>query len=137
MTVFGTWIAAADWNISPTALADSGWLQMVGGVIFATTLNTCNDNIYDYFVVHRSIAHAVAGVKRLEDTGCNPHWPTRLIMRGDARRFAIRKMERPPKVEAILPHGPSRPHPCYDDVFMVAQRPELADSAMISWYEKA
>ena len=62
LTVIGPWIIAADWNISPEILAESGWLQLVGGVIFATTLPTCNESTYDYFVVHKSIAHATAGI---------------------------------------------------------------------------
>ena len=96
LIVRGPWIVAADWNISPATLAASGWLKLVGGVIFATTLPTCNDSTCNYFVVHHTIAHAVAGVQRLDDRGCNPHSPTRLIMRGDARRFAIRSLVRPP-----------------------------------------
>ena len=83
------------------------------------------------------IAHAAAGIQRLDDTGCNPHWHTRLIMRGDARRFAIRSLVRPPKVEAVLPHGPPQRHPSYDAVFAAAHRPELADMTTVEWYSKA
>ena len=120
----GPWIVGGDWNIQPDTLADSRWLQMVGGVIFATDLPTCNDNTYDYFVVHRSIAHAVVGVQRLEDGGMNPHWASRLLLRGDARRFAIRELVRPPKVGGLLPHGPSQEPPDYSSIL------ELADSSI-------
>ena len=133
----GPWVAAGDWNISPQTLASSGWLDMVGGVIFATELPTCNENTYDFFVVHRSLAHAVAGVQRLEDGGMNPHWPTRLIIRGDARRFAIRKLIRPPKVEGILPFGPSGSDPCYDHVTATAALGTHIDKAMVDWYSLA
>ena len=136
-TVAGPWIIAADWNFSPLVLAESGWLKIVGGILFASELPTCNDSRYDDFIVHKSLAHAVVGVQRLDDGGCNPHWPTRLIVRGDARRFAIRKLERPPKVEAILPHGPSRPHPSYDDVFSAAHDPSNTNAAATAWYTKA
>jgi hypothetical protein len=75
----GPWVAAGDWNLSPQVLAESRWLEQVDGVIFATELATCNDNTYDYFVVHRSLAPSVVGVQRLQDGGMNPHWPSRLI----------------------------------------------------------
>ena len=79
-TVVGPWIVAADWNISPLlVLAESCWLKIVGGYF--------RD---DYFIVHKSIAHIMIGVQRIEDGACNPHWPTRLIMRGDARRKTLR-----------------------------------------------
>ena len=35
-TVDGPWVAAGDWNMTPKTLAASGWLKVVGGVIFAT-----------------------------------------------------------------------------------------------------
>ena len=93
----GPWIAAGDWNITPQVLADSRWLEVVGGVICATELPTCHDSVYDYFVVHRSLAKAVVGVQRLQDGGMNPHWASRLLIRGDARRYAVRKLVKPPQ----------------------------------------
>ena len=67
----GGWILGGDWNITPDLLKASKWLDMVGGVVFATSLPTCNDSTYDFFVVHRSLAHAVV-VQRIEDGGCTP-----------------------------------------------------------------
>ena len=112
----GPWITGGDWNIPPETLADSRWLDIVGGVTFATQLPTCNDNTYDYFVVHHSLAHAVVGVQRLENGGMNPHWASRLVLRGDARRIAIRELVKAPKVEGALPAGPSPAPPSYDNV---------------------
>ena len=82
-----------------------------GGVIFATSLPTCNESTYDFFVVHRSLAHAIFGVQRVEDGGCTPHWQSRLLIRGDARRLAVRKLVKPTKVAASLPFGPQHPPP--------------------------
>ena len=110
---------------------------MVGGVIFAADLTTCNDNTYDYFVVRRSIAHAVVGVQRLEDGGMSPRWASRLLLRGDARRFAIRKLIRPPKVGGLLPHGPSEAPPDYSSVRALAGEERTVNEAMITWYEAA
>ena len=43
----GPWIIGADWNLSPTAIAASKWLDIVHGVIFATELPTCHNSTYD------------------------------------------------------------------------------------------
>ena len=102
----GPWVIGGDWNLSPQVLADSKWLQIVDGVVFATQLDTCNDNVYDFFVVHRSIAQAVVGVQRLQDGNLNPHWVTRLLIRGDARRLPVRKLVKAPMVPGFLPKGP-------------------------------
>ena len=133
----GPWVAAGDWNMSPQTLAQSRWLEQVDGIIFATELTTCNDSTYDFFVVHRSIAKAVVGVQRLEDAGMNPHSPSRLILRGDARRHAVRKLVRPPKVEPLLPSGPSRPPPSYEQVHLLAGSADSLGEAMEAWYSTA
>jgi len=112
----GPWIAQGDWNLPPETLAASKWLDMVNGVIFATQLPTCNESVYDYFVVHKSLADAVIGVQRLQDVGLNPHWMSRLILKGNAKRFAVRQLVRPAKVEGILPHGPPQQPPDYQPV---------------------
>ena len=131
----GGWVLGGDWNMPPELLKASKWLEMVNGVIFATPLPTCNDSTYDFFVVHRSLAHAVVGVQRVEDGGCTPHWQSRLLLRGDARRLAIRKLVKPPKVEATLPLGPQRPPPDYSPVLQLADKQTL-DEAMLEWLRK-
>ena len=109
---------------------------MVDGDIFATPLPTCNDSTYDFFVVHSSLAHAVAGVQRVEDGGCTPHWQSRLLLRGDARRIAVRKLVKPPKVEAALPQGPQRPPPDYRPVLQLAADKQTLDAAMLEWLRR-
>ena len=131
----GEWILGGDWNIPPELLKASKWLEMVDGVIFATPLPTCNDSTYDFFVVHSSLAHAVAGVQRVEDGGCTPHWQSRLLLRGDARRIAARKLVKPPKVEATLPQGPQRPPPDYRPVLQLAADKQTLASAMLEYCE--
>ena len=133
-TLKSPWIVAGDWNISPQTLIDSDWPNIVNGVVFATALATCNDNTYDFFVVQRSLVHAVVGVQRLEDGGLSPHWPSRLILRGDAKRFAIRKLVRPPKVTGILPHGPAWIEPSYSTVLEAAVHDKRIDEATVAWY---
>ena len=133
----GPWIASGDWNINPSTLAGSRWLEQVGGVIFATHLSTCNDNTYDYFVVSKSLAKMVVGVQRLQDAGNNPHWGSRLIVRGDARRHATRQLVRPAKVPAELPMGPATPSPSYEDINRLAVMPTSLGQAMDQWYSQA
>ena len=97
-TLDGPWIMAGDWNVEPSTTQDANWLQVVGGTVFTTCLTTCNDHTYDFFVVSHGIAHAVAGVQRLGDSGLNPHAPWRLLIKGDARCHATRKLHRAARV---------------------------------------
>ena len=108
-TLDGPWVLAADFNVLPAELAGSGWLELVGGVIRATELATCNDATYDFFVVHRSLQHAVAGVQRLDGAGLHPHHPVRLLLKGNARRYLTRQLRRPGRILGDLPAGPTPP----------------------------
>ncbi len=132
----GPWIVGGDWNIPPEVLAAARWPETVGGKIFATGLPTCNESTYDFFVVHHSLAHAVVGVQRLEDGGFTPHWATRLLLRGDARRYAVRKLCKPPLVPGALPVGPQLRPPSYDEVRRLVDE-GAADQAMVAWYANA
>ena len=78
------WVMAGDWHLSQEQVAASGLLQMVDGVLFQPSSPTCHHNTFDFFVVHRSIAHAVVGVQRIDGEGVKPHHPVRLVLRGDA-----------------------------------------------------
>ena len=100
------WIIGGDWNLEPPALMESGWIDMVDGLLVALELATCNGRVYDYFVICKSLAHAVVGIQRTEDAGVCPHFPSRLLLRGDARRHLVRQLVRPELVPATLPQGP-------------------------------
>jgi hypothetical protein len=136
-TLKGPWIIGGDWNMRPAVIAESNWLKIVKGVVFATTLPTCNESTYDYFAVHRSLAHAVVGVQRLQDGGLNPHWPSRLLVRGDAKRFAVRKLVRAARVDGVLPSGPAFPPPAYDEVLELVRKGDDLNSATLQWYTLA
>ena len=110
----GPWLIGGDWNVPPAALLATGWLALVGGVIVAQDAPTCGSNVYDYFVVAQGLLPAVAGILRLEDAGLNPHWPCRLLLRGDARRHKVRQLVRPYAVPGLLPYGPL-PEPAADE----------------------
>ncbi len=57
----GPWILGGDWNVTPEALAASGWLSLVGGQVVAPAAATCNGKVYDYFVISDAFKHAVIG----------------------------------------------------------------------------
>ena len=89
---------------------------MINGTIFSPELETCNGKVYDYFVVTNNFVHAVAGVQRVDGVGMSPHFPARLLLRGDARRHQVRALIRPKRVPPTLMHGPQPKPPSYDSV---------------------
>ena len=118
-------------------LASTKWLLMVRGVIFAPSLPTCHASTYDFYVVSRGLAPSVAGVQRIEDGGTSPHFFSRLLVRGDARRFPIRKLVPAPRVSGVLPFGPAAEPPLYDEVVELARDPARLDDAMVGFYTLA
>ena len=97
----------------PSTVAKSGFLGMVGGTIVVPELPICNGKTFDFYIVTNNFAHAVAGVQRIEGVGMSPHFPVRLLLRGDARRFTVRTLVRPKRVPPILMHGPQPKPPSY------------------------
>ena len=103
--VRGPWIVGGDWNMTPQALMESNWPKIVRGHVHAPTLPTCNDSTYDFFLVSHHLNDAVAGVTRLSDGGCKPHWTVRLYLRGNARARAVRRLISLMKSLASFPTG--------------------------------
>ncbi len=132
----GPWVLGGDWNVTPAELTASGWLNVVDGIIVATNLPTCNGSTYDFFVVARCLWPAVVEVQRLENGGTNPHWPSRLILRGDARRAMIRQLVRPKRVDPTLPFGPL---PAPEQVFHegIEATQQGLDEAATTWHKAA
>ena len=104
-------------------------------MIFATQLPTCHQSTYDFFVVHRSIAHEVVAVQRLEDGGLYPHYPSRLLVHGNARRYMVRKLVKPPIVAGELPAGPPSRPPSY--IATVGAIQADLNLATTLWYDTA
>ena len=99
------WIIAGDFNMEHTVLAESGWLDMVGGVAFAPK-RTCGAAGLDFFVVSRSLASSVQGVQLVSDTGTFPHAGVRLIVRAGQTRRCRRVAVKPTRIPGTMPHGP-------------------------------
>ena len=127
--VRGPWLIGGDWNVNPKALADSGWPEIVRGTIQAPVLPTCNTNVYDFFVVSNDLSAAVAGVVRLSDGGCKPHWTSRLFLHADARAKAVRRLIKPERIPGKLPHGPLNKSD--------AVHSEPCDARLDTWYARA
>ena len=82
----------------------------------APELPTCNGKVFDVFVVTNNFIHTVAGAQRINGVGTTPHFPARLLLRGDARRFDVRNLTRPKRVPPVLMHGPQPKPPSYEFV---------------------
>ena len=100
------WIIGGDWNLTPEALTAANWHCLVNGRVVATLTPTCNEMIYDFFIVANVIASSVAAIQRVENAAAAPHYPIRLLLRGDAHRLMVRRLVKPHRIEAVLPHGP-------------------------------
>ena len=67
--------------MTPEALAASGFLRLVNGMICAPEAPTCGEKSFDYFVVCRTLSHAVVGVQRIIDADTNPHTLVQLLIK--------------------------------------------------------
>ena len=87
-------------------------------------------------MVHKSLDSSVAAVIRIADGGCKPHWPCRLLLRGDARHKAVRRLIRPDKIPGDLPVGflPQSKMPWGHNKCDSSER---RAKAFRDWYQKA
>ena len=106
----GPWALGGDFQCTPKDLAATGWLTLIGGVIACTELQTCGKNEIDFFVVSKSLQHAVAGVQVLDDAATAPHCPVRLLLRSRPRAVMVRQVAAPGRFGGVLPYGPEPHH---------------------------
>ena len=104
----GPWVLAGDFNMEPETLKARGFLAVTNGHLCAHSQPTCNERCFDYFIVSKCMAPFVHSVTTLEYDGIKPRAPVRLLLRGDARRLAVKKLVRPGKVVAVRQHGPTQ-----------------------------
>ena len=107
---------------------DTSWPAMMNATVIATELPTCNQEACVYF--SRDMVQAVVGIQRLDDTATSPHHPSRLRLRGDGRRHAVRTFKKPLKLEPLLPHGPPSKPPDYTVVDSTICKHEGLNRAM-------
>jgi len=133
----GPWVIGGDWNLLPSVLEASKWLELVGGIIVATALTTCHSSTYDFFVVSEGLEGAVLGVQRIDDAGLHPHYPSRLLLAGNARSNFVRKLVRPPAVPGALPQGPLPTPACLDLQLGDCPTAQGIQSATLAWFAGA
>ncbi len=104
-SVRGPWVLGGDWNVTPEALAASGWLALVDGTVIAPPTPTCNGSVYDYFVVSTKFKQAVVGAAVIEDAQFNPHSAVRLFIAAAPRAIHQRTLVAPRKLAADMPQG--------------------------------
>ena len=109
------WILGGDWNCTPQELRDTGWLQKVGGTIHAPAAATCNESVYDFFVVKSCISDGVQSTHKIGDAGYTPHSPARLIFKGIPRKVMVRQIKAPASIPAVLPQDPMQQPPIEPD----------------------
>ncbi len=132
----GPWVLGGDWNLPPEVLASAGWLSVVNGIIVAPSGPTCNEKVYDFFVISKGLSPSVVGVQRVDNAGLSPHYPARLLLRGDARRHAVRQLVRPALVAAALPPGPL-PEPDLRYQQATSMDAQELDACAEQWHEAA
>ena len=127
----GPWVLGGDFNIDATVLQEAGWPRKLGGQLFAPTVPTCHDNVYDFFIVSLSLAGSVVGTQSVNDVGGRPHRPSRLLLAGGIQRQHIWKLVAPLPISSSLPPtAPMRP-PSYSAVLAV--RPKRGVRATHDW----
>ena len=134
----GPWVIGGDFNIAPDILRASGWLALVRGVIVSTANPTCNDNVYDFFIVRENILPAIRGVVSISDAGFSPHLPSRLFVTVGSRRLQVRRLCAPRRIPAILPFGCLSEHdstPRFPPVRLDNCSMEDVDAAYDDWLD--
>ena len=102
----GPWIIGMDANMEPDIMRRSQWPELVGGTIFAPTVQTCGAATLDYFIVSKDLAPSILGTQVLLDSGFFPHKAVRLLIKGGHSRRSTRTIKRPPRIPGRLPLGP-------------------------------
>ena len=106
MTLKDPFVLTADFNGTEDDLRRTGFLKLVGGVIFAPKKATCKGRVIDFFVVSQDLAGSVVGVAIVNDALFSPHRPVRLYINANNRTMTVRTLRVAKTVEAKLPMVP-------------------------------
>ena len=115
------------WNMEPSILVDAGWVGKLKGLVCAPTIPTCNNNVYDYFIIHQALDNLVIGTQVVTDIGGKPHNPTRLLLKAGAPPGMVRQMKKPEQIKSAIPIAcPNRP-PSYSIATELSRRKREPD----------
>lgn len=102
------WILAADFQNTPSDLAETGWLGAVGGRVAATKSSTSSTGrVIDFFALDERLAEAFAYVK-VWPWPPRTHRPVELGLRLGQASFKVRKLVYPKPFPRQRPIGPAR-----------------------------
>ncbi len=101
-------IFTGDWQVEPAELLASGFVDLVGGVVFATDepTNVQSGKVLDYFVVSRELEPLVVDVQAVVGSRLATHLPVVLRLKGARSLGSIRRVSQPKLHGAFLPQGP-------------------------------
>ena len=135
LSLVGPWIVAGDHNFTPAMLAATGWLQLVKGVTRAPDSPTCNGAVYDFFILSQAADQMHHSVLRISDSGLNPHFPARLLLKGNIRRISVRCLARPDYIPGNLPFGPLKENPEFNTIACESKNlsPEYVQEQTAKW----
>ena len=126
------WVIGADWNLPPELLRTTSFLDDVGAEIVYTSLPTCNDLVYVYFVVSSTLKHVVAGIQLVHNVGRL----LRHLLRQGTRTALISKVAKATALPTRPPDHAANCPPCYTTV-----EPEIdvaeVNKLIKQWYRHA
>ncbi len=89
----GPFILAGDWQMHPSVLVESGWLDVLGAIVVAPDEPTCGEALLDYFIIDKRLAAFVDKVEVVE-VGTRPHKAVRRTLKGTLRGEMARQLRR-------------------------------------------
>eukprot|EP00959_Pyramimonas_sp_CCMP1952_P122968 2570665-Pyramimonas_sp.AAC.1 len=99
----------------PSELANSNWIDDVGGVPLATGLPTCQHTTgqreLDYYVLDQRIAPAFDPTQPYTEVSVPPHTPLFLTLQGSLRKAQARILQKVTPLPAKAPLAQDRPDP--------------------------
>ena len=81
------------------------WAVENRACIHCTTAPTCHSNVYDYFIVHRSLTSTVVGVQSISDVGGRPHVGARLLLNAKRKDDLVWTLRKPRQIRSVMPSG--------------------------------
>jgi len=130
-------VLAGDWNMSPKDLRDSGWPELLNAVVICTDEHTYeaagHTSELDFFLVEKSIAHAVDACEVKDEVSVSKHRLVCLELRGDFKEKKVMRMRKPRPLPTFPPSGPFPQPPLWDD-FQDEARAALASQDLEGIY---
>ena len=100
-------IAGGDWNMSPAALAATGFATRLKGIIVAPDATTYRsggaESTLDFFVVSECLRPSAQDMRVIENADVPKRFPVELVLSGRPRAESVLTLARPPPRPAAAP----------------------------------